>query len=66
MEAAEGVYRSELLEKIVFICSLEKYKNIADFEWYLSILMDLSQFKNCNNYSVIRYALLLRPFVFLE
>ncbi len=59
MEQAEGSYRSELLEKIVFICSLEKYKNVPDFEWYLSVLMDLSQYKNCTNYAILRYSFLI-------
>lgn len=57
MDQAEGPYRTELLEKIIFICSQDKYKNISDFEWYLGILMDLTQYKQCNDYTCIRYAL---------
>eukprot|EP01125_Pyxidicula_operculata_P017263 TRINITY_DN6042_c0_g1_i1.p1 TRINITY_DN6042_c0_g1~~TRINITY_DN6042_c0_g1_i1.p1 ORF type:complete len:1211 (-),score=291.67 TRINITY_DN6042_c0_g1_i1:1241-4873(-) len=45
LENAEGVYKEELLEKIIFLCSQEKYKNISDFDWYINILLDLAHVK---------------------
>lgn len=35
MEQADGLYKDELLEKIISICSQDKYKLITDFEWYV-------------------------------
>lgn len=37
MEQADGLYKDELLEKIISICSQDKYKLITDFEWYVEI-----------------------------
>jgi AP-3 complex subunit delta-1 len=54
MESATGVYRDELLEKIIGICSQDKYKYVTDFEWYLNILYDLTQIKGITNGALIR------------
>jgi len=35
--------RNQLVEKIIFICSKNDYENITDFEWYISILIDIMQ-----------------------
>lgn len=42
LTAEDFSYKDELLEKIVDICSSNKYKNITDFEWYLAVLSDLT------------------------
>lgn len=34
MILADSIYKDELLEKIVNICSQSKYKYLSDFEWY--------------------------------
>jgi len=39
-------YKNELIEKIVEICSINKYKNITDFEWYLGVLSDLTAIRD--------------------
>mmetsp|Transcript_9875 Transcript_9875/g.28025 ORF Transcript_9875/g.28025 Transcript_9875/m.28025 type:complete len:1289 (-) Transcript_9875:795-4661(-) len=39
---AEGPYRDELINKIIFMCSRDKYAFITDFAWYLSVLVDLA------------------------
>lgn len=39
---AEGIYRNELVEKIITICSQGNYQYIADFEWYITVLMELT------------------------
>lgn len=44
MERAEGsVYRDELLLKVIEICSQESYQHVTNFEWYLTVLVELIQ-----------------------
>ncbi|XP_063712442.1 AP-3 complex subunit delta-1-like isoform X2 [Symsagittifera roscoffensis] len=44
IEKAEGTqYRDELLSKVIEVCSHENYKNITNFEWYISILVELTK-----------------------
>jgi hypothetical protein len=38
---SEGVYRDELISKILFMCSNDKYGLVTDFAWYASVLLDL-------------------------
>jgi len=46
MEKAEGsAYRDELMEKIVCICSQNDYQHITNFEWYVSVLVELARAK---------------------
>lgn len=39
---AEGRYRDELLNKIIFICSRNKYEFLTDFAWYIGVLVRLA------------------------
>ena len=44
MDKAEGTtYRDELLNKIIQICCQNDYQYISNFEWYVSVLVELSQ-----------------------
>ena len=43
LEAAEGHYRDALIEKIIFMCSRDKYAYLADFGWYIEVLSKLAQ-----------------------
>ncbi|XP_064462868.1 AP-3 complex subunit delta-1-like isoform X1 [Ornithodoros turicata] len=44
MDRAEGtIYRDELLSKIVDICSQNNYQYITNFEWYVSVLVELTR-----------------------
>lgn len=44
MDKAEGTtYRDELLSKIIDICSQNNYQYITNFEWYVSVLVDLTR-----------------------
>ncbi|GJQ85943.1 g [Trypoxylus dichotomus] len=44
MDKAEGtVYRDELLSKIILICSQNNYQFIINFEWYVTVLVELAQ-----------------------
>lgn len=44
MERAEGsTYRDELLFKVIEICSQGSYQYVTNFEWYLTVLVELIQ-----------------------
>ncbi|XP_031329870.1 AP-3 complex subunit delta isoform X2 [Photinus pyralis] len=44
MDRAEGtMYRDELLSKIILICSQNNYQFITNFEWYVTVLVELAQ-----------------------
>lgn len=44
MERAEGsAYRDELLYKVIEICSQSSYLYVTNFEWYLTVLVELIQ-----------------------
>ncbi|XP_054983980.1 AP-3 complex subunit delta-1 isoform X2 [Sorex araneus] len=44
VDKAEGTtYRDELLTKILDICSQSNYQHITNFEWYISVLVELTR-----------------------
>lgn len=44
MDSAEGsTYRDELLYKVIEICSQGSYTYVTNFEWYLTVLVELIQ-----------------------
>lgn len=44
MERAEGtLYRDELLTRIIEICSQNNYQHVVDFEWYVTVLTELTE-----------------------
>lgn len=44
VESAEGsYYRDELLSRIIGICSYNNYLYITNFEWYISVLVELTK-----------------------
>ncbi|XP_040582219.1 AP-3 complex subunit delta-1 [Lepeophtheirus salmonis] len=44
MSKAEGtIYRDELIEKTIQICSQNDYIHITNFEWYISVLVELAR-----------------------
>ncbi|GMT16862.1 hypothetical protein PFISCL1PPCAC_8159, partial [Pristionchus fissidentatus] len=44
VESAEGShYRDELLSRIISICSYNNYTYITNFEWYISVLVELTK-----------------------
>ncbi|XP_035211943.1 AP-3 complex subunit delta-1-like isoform X2 [Stegodyphus dumicola] len=54
MDKAEGAqYRDELLSKIIDICSQNNYQYITNFEWYVSILVELTRIDGTKHGSVI-------------
>ncbi|KAL9696388.1 hypothetical protein quinque_015673 [Culex quinquefasciatus] len=47
MERAEGsAYRDELLFKVIEICSQGSYQYVTNFEWYLTVLVELIQLES--------------------
>uniref|UniRef100_A0A2A4ISS4 AP-3 complex subunit delta n=1 Tax=Heliothis virescens TaxID=7102 RepID=A0A2A4ISS4_HELVI len=44
MDRAEGtLYRDELLTRIIEICSQNNYQHVVDFEWYVTVLTELTE-----------------------
>jgi AP-3 complex subunit delta-1 len=48
LESAEGHYRDELIAKIIFMCSRDKYAYLADFAWYVEVLSKLASMEGTN------------------
>ncbi|CAF1088166.1 unnamed protein product [Rotaria sp. Silwood1] len=59
MNKAEGThYRDELLSKIIDICSQNDYQHITNFEWYISILVELTRLEGTKHGGLISLQLL--------
>ncbi|KAF9515066.1 hypothetical protein BS47DRAFT_1372168 [Hydnum rufescens UP504] len=41
-----SAYRLEVCRRIITMCSRDAYENVTDFEWYLSVLVDLAYVSN--------------------
>lgn len=72
MDKAEGShYRDELLSKIVEICSQSNYQFITNFEWYVSVLVELTRIEGTKHGKMIASQMLdvairvqtVRPFI---
>ncbi|KAF6018644.1 AP3D1 [Bugula neritina] len=47
MEKAEGTtYRDELMNKVIEICTQNNYQHVVNFEWYVSVLVELTKMKD--------------------
>ncbi|GMR37257.1 hypothetical protein PMAYCL1PPCAC_07452, partial [Pristionchus mayeri] len=54
VENAEGShYRDELLSRIISICSYNNYSYITNFEWYISVLVELTKVEGTKHGSKI-------------
>ncbi|OXU26869.1 hypothetical protein TSAR_010610 [Trichomalopsis sarcophagae] len=59
MDKAEGTtYRDELLSKIIQICSQNSYQFITCFEWYISVLVELTRMEGTKHGQLIATQLL--------
>ncbi|XP_059468958.1 AP-3 complex subunit delta-1 [Neocloeon triangulifer] len=59
MDKAEGTsYRDELLSKIVEICSQNNYQHITNFEWYVSVLVELTRMEGTKHGPLVANQLL--------
>jgi AP-3 complex subunit delta len=41
-----SAYRLEVCQRIITMCSRDAHENVTDFEWYLSVLVDLAYVSN--------------------
>ncbi|XP_064604156.1 AP-3 complex subunit delta-1-like isoform X2 [Liolophura sinensis] len=71
MDKAEGSnYRDELLSKIIEICSQSNYQYVTNFEWYVSVLVELTRMEGTRHGKLIASQMLdvairvaaIRPF----
>merc|ERR1739838_1080769 len=54
VDRAEGtMYRDELLQKIILICSQNNFQYITNFEWYISVLVELCGMEGTQHGSLI-------------
>lgn len=59
MDKAEGtMYRDELLSKIIQICSQNNYHFITYFEWYISVLVELTRMEGTKHGPLVATQLL--------
>ncbi|XP_078041110.1 adaptor-related protein complex 3, delta 1 subunit-like garnet [Augochlora pura] len=59
MDKAEGTaYRDELLSKIIQICSQNNYQFVTYFEWYISILVELTRMEGTKHGPLVATQLL--------
>lgn len=49
----EDKYKDHLIQKIIITCAKENYANIANFKWYLDILINLTQVKSATHGKLI-------------
>ncbi|XP_068628481.1 AP-3 complex subunit delta isoform X2 [Battus philenor] len=54
MERAEGtMYRDELLTRMIEICSQNNYQHVVDFEWYVTVLAELTEMETSAKHGCI-------------
>ncbi|XP_028037102.1 AP-3 complex subunit delta [Bombyx mandarina] len=54
MERAEGtLYRDELLTRMIEICSQNNYQHVVDFEWYITVLAELTEMETSAKHGCI-------------
>ncbi len=54
MDKAEGTtYRDELMFKIIQICSQNDYQHITNFEWYVTVLVELTRMEGTKHGNLI-------------
>ncbi|XP_031845956.1 adaptor-related protein complex 3, delta 1 subunit-like garnet isoform X2 [Nomia melanderi] len=59
MDKAEGTaYRDELLSKIIQICSQNNYQFVTYFEWYISVLVELTRMEGTKHGPLVAIQLL--------
>jgi AP-3 complex subunit delta-1 len=54
VDLATGLYKISLVEKIIELCSSEKYALVSDFAWYIDILVILARAKGLDGHGVGR------------
>lgn len=44
----DPIYRTDIIHRIIFICSQNQYRNVTNFEWYITILVGLANVTGVN------------------
>lgn len=58
MERAEGpLYRDELLTRMIEICAQNNYQYVVDFEWYVTVLAELTEMETSAKHGTARLTL---------
>ncbi|KAI7902277.1 adaptin N terminal region-domain-containing protein [Cokeromyces recurvatus] len=47
-ELFDPIYRIDIIHRIVFMCSQSHYHHLQDFEWYISVLVELAYHSGVN------------------
>ena len=50
VDMASGAYKIDIVEKIIEICSSEKYALVTDFAWYIDVLVILARTKGIDGH----------------
>lgn len=53
IDLSDGVYRDRLVSQLINTCSQDNYSFIADFDWYISTLVDLSHLRGLTHGKLI-------------
>ncbi|KYR00084.1 delta adaptin [Tieghemostelium lacteum] len=53
LETAEGTYKDQIIGKIIELCSMQTYQFITDFEWYISVLCNLTRHQDTEHGQLI-------------
>ena len=53
LQQSEGVYREHVLSRILSIGAQENYSYISDFEWYISVLVDLTHLTGASVHNAV-------------
>eukprot|EP01027_Heterolobosea_sp_BB2_P010522 GEZU01015435.1.p1 GENE.GEZU01015435.1~~GEZU01015435.1.p1 ORF type:complete len:639 (-),score=149.75 GEZU01015435.1:1263-3179(-) len=58
VHTSEGSYRDDLVEKIINTCKQNNYECIVNFQWYISVLMELTEVKGIKHGGLIAQQLM--------
>lgn len=60
MERAEGtLYRDELLTRMIEICAQNNYQHVVDFEWYITVLAELTEMETSAKHGTLPHVIYL-------
>ncbi|KAI7881383.1 hypothetical protein K492DRAFT_161622 [Lichtheimia hyalospora FSU 10163] len=44
----DPIYRTDIINRIIYICSQHQYRNITNFEWYITVLVGMAYVSGVN------------------
>ncbi len=66
LQTAEGNYRDIVLDRIISICSQNDYAFVADFDWYVATLLELTHFHGKNVFIFFNNNVYLYDYIHLQ